>query len=298
MLLTGLVLAVGLLVAVQISENIRGSKSNGINSTETQTKLDPNKTVDPVIFRAISEANGKFSITGTGPKNSVLALENSGVKIAEIRSDKDGVWRAEINVDPEQHLQLEAVLIDKQTVKIRSDEMVFRIPHETSDMAHAEPALIMITAPGGPSNIVQSPFRGLPHSGSLGLGPVDYDESGGVIFSGVSERAGRVRIYANDIVIGERKVEPNGRWYFIAAETLPRGAYDIRIELMESENVESQINLPFKRLSAQNNGEGEDENLMVEYDAYRWQVRRKLYGGGFQYTAIFAPEIEANGDED
>jgi len=34
------------------------------------------------------------------------------------------------------------------------------------------------------------------------MGPIDFDDTGGVIFSGVTSEGGRVRLYANESAIG------------------------------------------------------------------------------------------------
>ena len=46
------------------------------------------------------------------------------------------------------------------------------------------------------------------------MGSIDYDESGGVIFSGTSELQGRIRVFANNTAIGEQSVDASGRWFY------------------------------------------------------------------------------------
>jgi len=98
---------------------------------------------------------------------------------------------------------------------------------------------------------------------------------------------GRIRLYANDTRVGERQVSAEeGRWYFIAADTLPRGKVDVKAQLITEQGIHSEVTVPFERLT----NSGSDEALRVFYEPYSWQIRRRLIGGGIQYTAIFAPE--------
>lgn len=42
------------------------------------------------------------------------------------------------------------------------------------------------------------------------MGALDYDDSGGVIFSGSTKEAGLVKVYAGEILVGETRVEAGG----------------------------------------------------------------------------------------
>jgi len=184
-------------------------------------------------------------------------------------------------------------------LSVRGDETIYRLPvprkkdeakkgQTTSDLA-----LIMVSVPGGPSRIVQSPFGGSPTNGPLTMGPIDYDDSGGVILSGTTEAEGRVRIYAGGEAFGETRVGAGGRWNFIAGNLLPRGEYPLSAELINPDGVKARVSVPFVLLPPSKNNTQSISSLPdVKYEPFRWQVRRALIGGGHQTTAIFAP-IEA-----
>lgn len=188
---------------------------------------------------------------------------------------------------------LEIVMFVEGGLNVRGDETVFRVPVPSNDAeenAELKTALIMVSAPGGPTRIVQTPFGGSPTDGPLTMGPIDYDDSGGVIFSGTTEEEGRIRIFAGPQAIGETRVGAGGRWYFIAGEgMLPIGEYEIAAELIKPEGVGARVSVDFERLAPSENTEI-SYTPDVRYDPFRWQVRRQLLGGGAQYTAIFAPQ--------
>ncbi len=290
MLLTGLALALGLLLAVQISQRIRSPNESVLKSTpDLLEEPDFNQTIDPVIFKTMSEQNGEIRLSGSSEPNVTVSVEDRGRRLAEVQAGDDGQWTTAFKVAPTRNMVIDLVAEVSDGARIRSDEKLFRIAAPDTDLedsVEAPQALLMITAPGGPTRLIQSPFRGLPTDRGLSLGPIDYDESGGVIFSGASELAGRVRIFANDVQVGDRGVAANGRWFFIATDTLTRGAYDIRIDLVVGDETIASVSVPFERMSPPQNSA---EQLHVSYEPFAWQIRRKLLGGGFQYTAILAP---------
>ncbi len=300
-LITGFVLALGLLLAVQVTHSLQGGRIDATADAITSAP-DFNQTVTPVIFQSISEQAGQLRLSGESEPDVVIVVQNNGQNFRQIKADSSGNWTTVLNVEDDPVMIIDLLVFVENGAKIRSDETLIRIPapktYHTADtdadgvsVETPAPALIMITAPGGPTRIVQSPFQGLPTAGPLSMGSIDYDESGSVIFSGMSEVSGQVRIYANDVLVGERPVEKNGRWYFIAAETLPMGSYEIKAELLTEPGVVSVVAVPFERLRKDPAPDsGAEASLRVNYVPYRWQVSRAIYGGGRQYTAVFAPQ--------
>ena len=125
------------------------------------------------------------------------------------------------------------------------------------------------------------------------MGPIDYDDSGGVILSGTTASEGRVRIYAGGEAFGETRVGAGGRWNFIAGNLLPRGEYPISAELIGADGIQARVSVPFELLPpSQDEAKTASDLPEVKYEPFRWQVRRVLLGGGHQTTTIFAP-IEA-----
>lgn len=314
MVLLGLGLAFILLVGVQftsaVSNNPIVSDDPIISDEETPSELSSDAvgsgSVDsgltPVFFRTISEygldSEKKIRLNGTSEPNAVLTLLNENTRLRQFKSDESGNWDIVLDIDPTQTLVLEVVMFVEGDLSIRGDETIYRLPvprGEKEEDSFALPALIMVSAPGGPSRVVQSPFGGSPTNGPLSMGPIDYDDRGGVILSGTTAAEGRVRIYAGGEAFGETRVGAGGRWNFIAGNLLPRGEYPIAAELIGPEGVKARVTVPFELLPPSKNNEKSASDLPdVKYEPFRWQVRRALIGGGHQTTTIFAPrEAEA-----
>lgn len=267
-------------------------------------------SLTPVTFSSVSELSGGntstgdrsavLRIDGQAEPGSIIALLNRGDRISQVRADEDGQWAAQLDI-PAQPMAIEAVMFDgdpdeegPRSINIRGVETIFHIRRPSAENPDP-PALILISSPGAPSRLVQSPFGALPGSGEAGsgplfIGPIDYDDAGGVIFSGLSSEPGRVRLYVANSAIGDTRVGPDGRWAYIASSVMPLGQYDVRAELIRDQQERVSVSVPFERLPPLPDNGGDDGALSVSFDPFQWQIRRALVGGGSQSTVIFSPE--------
>ena len=300
----GVALALLLLFIVQLISFAGHTPLSAITNSDSsaQTETKPNNVdtgLTPVFFRTISEYGSgnskKLRINGTSEPDTVLTLLNENTRMRQFKSDETGNWEIDIEIDPVQSLALEIIMFAENGVSVRGDEIIYRlpVPKKPEEVGVQTTALIMVCAPGGPSRIVQSPFGGSPTQGPLSMGPIDYDDSGGVILSGTTASEGRVRIYAGGEAFGETRVGAGGRWNFIAGNLLPRGEYPISAELIGADGIQARVSVPFELLPpSQDETKTASDLPEVKYEPFRWQVRRVLLGGGHQTTTIFAP-IEA-----
>lgn len=269
---------------------------------------DPNQSVRPAIFRSVTERGGQILLRGTAQPEVVVSILGNGERRQQIRADKDGIWSAEIDVSNDPSLIISLTSFLDETSQVNGDELLLRITNPrdaVSDEASDEgeevldntAPLILLTAPGGPSRVIRTPFGSLPSQGPLTLGPIEYDDLGGVIFSGFATQVGRLRIFGDEELIGETRVGANGRWYLIAAETLPLDPYALRVQLQETNGTETNINVNFKRIAPEDRSE---LSPYVVYDDAVWHIRRDLSGGGVQYTAVMSQGsiVEPKADKD
>ncbi|MGJ8558738.1 MAG: hypothetical protein ACSHX3_00740 [Litorimonas sp.] len=300
MIIGGLVLALILFAGVSLSG--RWGVSSG---SEGETATPVAASLTPVTFTRVSEIEGDgravLQLSGLAEPSSVVALLDRGDRLLQVRATAQGIWSARLGVTGP-GMAVEAILFDAQSnatetevdvdleamTSIRGVETIFRIQRPDNGDG-TESALIMISTPGAPTRLIQSPFKGLPSNGPLAIGAIDYDDKGGVIFSGVSEVEGRVRLYVANAAIGETRVGPNGRWTYIASSVMPLGEYEVRAELLDGVG-NPVVSVPFERLPPLPQSDTDDGSLSVNFSSYRWQIRRSLVGGGMQSTVIFAPE--------
>lgn len=311
MIIGGLLLALLLFAGVSLSGRWTPSASG---DNEAVTPLAASLT--PVTFTRVSELDvdgqAVLQLSGVAEPSSIIVLLDRGDRLTQVRTTPQGVWSARLPVTGP-GMAVEAILlvagetqtedmpgetmpdIDTQNdptldgmTSIRGVETIFRL-QRPNDGPGTDTALVMITTPGAPTRLVQSPFNGLPSNGPLAIGAIDYDDAGGVIFSGVSDVEGRVRLYVANAAIGETRVGADGRWTYIASSVMPLGEYEIRAELLDGD-VNPVVSVLFERLPPMPEIESDDGSLSVSFTSFRWQIRRSLIGGGAQSTVIFAPE--------
>jgi len=301
--IAGSALAAILFLAIQLSGALAPDSDDTVDNPVTPQA--ERIGVRPASFRQISEfrENGiaRLRVAGEAEPGSVVVITNRGERLRQVRTNELGQWALTLEVGDEP-VVLEAQLYTTEDAPgIRSEEAVFRLPVPTGDDVAAAnfitPALIMVTAPGSPTRIIQSPFGGTPTSGPLSLSVIDYDDAGGVIITGTSSVPGRVRFYAQNNVIGETGIGVGGRWNYIAGRMLPRGQWEIRAELIPAVGAPdapaetASVSVPFALLPPLRNADDESGALSVNFQPLYWQVRRTLIGGGGQSTVVFSPDV-------
>ncbi len=260
--------------------------------------------IQPASFQQISEFTDggvqKLRLSGEGEAGAVIVLTNRGERLRQILVNDLGQWSVILDVE-DGPMALEAQLYEAEDpTAILSEETIFRVPVPTGEDAaganYTAEALIMVTSPGGPSRLIQSPFGGVPTVGPLSLSIIDYDYAGGVIITGTSTVPGRIRVYAQESVIGDIGIGVSGRWSYVAGRMLPRGGINIRLELIAAQGTPNapetpvSLTVPYDFLPPLR-GEQNDSSGFVNFDPLQWQVRRTLVGGGSQSTVIFSPDI-------
>lgn len=308
-----LVLAILLYILLDASDSVEGPETE--NLTISDTTNGALIGVQPASFQQINEFREgtvqRLRLSGKAEAGGVVTITNRGERLRQVRVNDLGQWGVTLGVE-DKPMALEAQLyVDEDTPGVRSEETVFRLPipdneldaEATRKAIYKTSALIMVTAPGSPSRIIQSPFGIGPTAGPLSLTVIDYDYTGGIIITGTSSVPGRVRFYVQnaeigEIVIGETGIGVGGRWNFIAGRMLPRAKINIRAELIPAQgapnapNTPISISVPFNFLTPLQEKDTDGSGaLSVNTDPLQWQIRRTLIGGGGQSTVIFAPEI-------
>ena len=281
------------------------NNSNSIDNKVANNEYKVDTGITPINFSNVTISNNRIiSIKGTSEPDRLIVLLNNNKRINQIESNNEGIWEADVLLDNQNIMAIEVVMFYSGDISIRGDETLYSIPSVIKNNINNQSVvsenpydhrdkelniLVMLTAPGGPSRIIQSPFNQTPSDGPLAMTVLDYDDSGGVIFSGTTNEAGLVKVYAGEILVGETRVEAGGRWNFIAGNLLPVGKYYISSELVKDEAVAARIDVPFVRMMPLTSKE--KTNLpRVVYDLESWQISRPLLGGGIQHTVIFASE--------
>ena len=302
-----------LLLIFTVVASINFFQKNNSLSENTISNNDYNidTGITPINFRNVivsnsDKDNGIIKIIGSSEPAKLIVLLNNNERLKQIESNSEGIWEVDVPLDSINIMAIEMVMFYDNETSIRGDETLYSVPPpkkniEINNLNKIEDlknigsfelnTLVMLTAPGGPSRIIQSPFKQKLSDGPLAMGALDYDDSGGVIFSGSTKEAGLVKVYAGEILVGETRVEAGGRWNFIAGNLLPIGTYFISAELVKDEAVEARISVPFERMAPTLKKE-QASSPSVIHGLQSWQLSRPLLGGGIQHTVIFSPKLE------
>ncbi|MCF6220528.1 MAG: hypothetical protein L3J65_05400 [Robiginitomaculum sp.] len=298
MLITGLVLALVLWGIVQAMQN--GPAPADITTTENNTDTPIKETISgqytnaPASILSAVQSGLDFTLKGTGVAGAGISLRSETKELVRTKVSGQGNWTLAFTTDAgSSSLVLDLLMVTPDGHQIRSDQSLFviRNPHSlevTEDIQIDRKALLLLTAPGTHSRVLQSPYGGLPQRSGFALEAIDYDNSGGVIFSGRSEQSGKVRIYAGENLVGESHVDSQGRWSLIFGNIMPLGEYKISAELVVTDGETIRLTLPFARMRPLFEAENSPK-ILVEHLDDRIQIGRALFGGGYQYSVIYAP---------
>ncbi|MGD2134043.1 MAG: LysM peptidoglycan-binding domain-containing protein [Maricaulaceae bacterium] len=239
------------------------------------------------------DAAGTAVIAGRGASDAEVTVLANGEPLMGVEVDSRGEWVAIVS-DPlpagAVELALEMTLDDGQS--IRSDQVVVVSIPETRDTR----PLVVLGRPGGPSEVLQSPLedQGL----EFALLAIDYDDAGGVIFTGRARPDATVRVIANGAEVGTTQADGIGRWSLVADSTLPPGRYDLQIDQLEDGLVTAVIAVPFERVTPEVLAEAGAQSVIVQPGNSLWRIARRLYGSGWQYTVIYAANEDQIRDPD
>lgn len=256
--------------------------------------------ISPADILAVTQIGTKFKVNGTGVAGANLSL-NLGVGTLDITTttiNEQGDWDVSFELEnPAYQMVINLIMALPNGQEILSDQNLILVQKiDANSEEQTNKALILLATPGSNSRILQTPFEHLPGREGFVLEAIDYDNSGGVIFSGISVQTGKVRVYANGNLVGESGVNQSGRWNLIFGNIMPMGEYNIAVELMyKSKDVEKStdktilLKLPFSRMQPLFETENSPK-IAVEFLDDRIRIGRSLYGGGYQFTVIYSPD--------
>ena len=286
MVLTGIVLAFLLWIAVFAFQESNQDVSADDNPSTSATNAIPEEfAITPASVQKINESTDRFIVSGIGVAGAGISLSQKDKIIANSKIDGEGNWVLSFANEPLlESSKLEMLMATPDGRQVRSDQEIFIVKQEE------KPSLVILTAPGENSRVLQTPFQELPQIDEYYLEAIDYDNSGAVIFSGKASNPAKVRIYANENLVGESRVDRSGRWTLIFGSIMPLGEYNVSAEFIPDDGGETKkLTLPFSRIEPLFEAEGSPK-IYVQNQDDKIQIGRALYGGGYQYTAVYSPE--------
>lgn len=126
----------------------------------------------------------------------------------------------------------------------------------------------------------------------LALETIDYDDSGIIILSGLSNPNSIINVYLDNALAGSVTAAPDGRWTIELNNALKSGKYMIRVDQVNlSAKVVERIELPFVKAPVIE-ATTEKATVIIQPGNSLWRIAAKVYGSGFRYTEIYEANID------
>ena len=126
----------------------------------------------------------------------------------------------------------------------------------------------------------------------LALNTIDYDDSGIIILSGVSNPNSIINVYLDNTLAGSVTASPDGSWTIELKNTFESRQYIIRVDQVNlSAKVLERIELPFVKAPVIE-ATKERATVIIQPGNSLWRIAAKVYGSGFRYTEIYEANID------
>ncbi len=267
---------------------------------------------------------GTGVIAGRAAPGAKVAILVNGRQVGEVTADERGEWvfiLEEPLLPGTAELSLKAVLPERvadadhpgggaqaaeKTVE-SDDVVVVSIPERAeperfaADRKNGVLAVLTPKSGEGASRVLQRPGTTAP--GELGdqlaVDTVDYGDDRVPVFAGRGVPRALLRIYLDNVYLGDVRVGDDGRWELKASEPLADGEHVLRLDqlLPGSDNVELRVLQPFSTGAAPDPSRAK-QAVVVRPGNTLWGIARKLYGRGVRYTLIFQENAEQIADPD
>jgi len=266
------------MAADQVAESATSSE------TAAEEAVEPEPEV-PSFDIVRVERDGQTVAAGRAEPGSKIRLIDNGTVIAQAEADSRGEWVIILD-EPlqtgDRQLRLEAELPDGTL--LNSQQVVsISVPEDPE----AE-ALVVLQKPDEPSRILQGTGV-VADGGALTLDTVDYGDDGSVIFSGRAPADGNVRLYVDNVPVGDGTADAKGRWVVTADKPIEPGVHDLRVDQLDAQGlVLARLEAPFERATDEEVAMVlADGKVVIQPGNNLWTIAQKLYGSGYQYTVIY-----------
>ncbi|WP_139226162.1 LysM peptidoglycan-binding domain-containing protein [Falsiroseomonas stagni] len=252
---------------------------------EANARVDAALRVAESAARAAEASARAAEISARAAEAASRAAEVAIRQETLARAEAEASARAEANRVAEQARQAEA---ERQAGEARAAAARLAPPP-----APPQPVVVLVPgAPGATPRILQTPTITTPRRG-LGLDVVDYDDAGGMRFSGSAAPGASVRIYVNGVHAGDSRADAAGRWVLTPPTAPAIGRHRVRVDQLAANGaVSARVELPFQRESVPQ-GDIPEGRVIVQPGNSLWRLARAAYGRGVLYTVIY----DANRDQ-
>ncbi|MEL6316185.1 MAG: LysM peptidoglycan-binding domain-containing protein [Pseudomonadota bacterium] len=256
-----------------------GPSGEAGRSTDAQDA--PIDDLRPVFDLVRVERDGSAQIAGRAEPGALVSLLIDGEVAQEVRANPRGEF---------------VVLVEAPTQGLRTRR--FELRARTADgveLASLDP--VIIAAPERPEDppIAVRPTRERvevlaggpsPSGDDISIDSVSYTDEGQVEVSGRGTPGEVTRVYLDNALEAEARVNPDGDWRVRLQRDVKPAIYTLRVDQMTTTGiVTSRAETPFERAAP--DMVVSDDAVIVQPGNNLWRIADYVYGDGRRFTTIF-----------
>jgi len=247
---------------------------------------------------------GYLVMAGRGPAGSRITILDGKEEIGSADADANGEWVfvSERPIPPGDHPITLRATREGRTVD-SADVALAMVPPQGRDAAGAAadrggPLVLLIPKTGGASSILQVPPEAAAAQPGLSIDLIDYGDEDAVLVSGHGVAGSFVRLYLDNLPIGEGRIDPTGRFRIAANRPIMPGVYHLRADQLDADGrVTDRTEMPFQRAAPSDIAAAEGR-VVVQPGNSLWRIAHSAYGRGVHYTIIYQANRDRIRDPD
>jgi LysM domain len=269
----------------------------------------PIEPIEPSFDTVRVETNGEAVIAGRAAPGSDVVAKLNGQVVASAKVTADGSFV----MIPDKALPAGAGALTLETTTAGTTQVSTQtVAVAVKPKSEGETTVAVLT-PDAPTKILQAPK---PITNDVTLDAIDYGATGNIQFAGRALAKAPVRLYVDNVYLGEASTDNQGKWNYSGGTTIKPGTYTLRLDQMDAKDaVASRIELPFKReepakaaavvaatkveppvvaetkvVSASASVSidvAKPTSMTIQPGDNLWVISRSIYGEGRQYTILY-----------
>jgi hypothetical protein len=283
--------------------------SSAVTPAKPIEAAKPAEPIAPSFDTVRVEANGDAVIAGRAAPGTDVVAKLNGEVVASAKATADGSFV----MIPDKALPAGAGALTLETTTAGKTEVSNQtVAVAVKPKGEGENTVAILT-PDAPTKIIQA---AKPLTNDVILDAIDYGATGDIQFTGRAMAKAPVRLYIDNIYLGEAKADELGKWNYSGGTTIKPGTFTLRLDQMDAKGeVASRIEVPFKReepakaaaviamtkveppvlaetkvvsASASVSIEvAKPTSMTIQPGDNLWVISRNLYGAGHQYTILY-----------
>jgi nucleoid-associated protein YgaU len=250
-------------------------------------------------------SRGNAVLAGRAEPDTEVVIRDGGQEIGRVMADTHGEW-VFVPTEPLPPGSRELSLSARRglgTAVLSQETVVLVVPEPGKDIAGevtggAPTGTLALQIPRvsvppvigeapAPTKVLQTPSGEEPAPEELALRAIDYSGSGQLVLSGNAPSGSRLQVYLDDSLIGIAEAREGGAWNLVPEGSVEAGVYTMRVDQVDAAGkVISRIELPFARAEPVA-ALPKETIVVVQPGNSLWQIARRTYGAGINYTVIY-----------